>query len=69
MYEKTSDVLHKEMLDEMDAGYQKTIGFPTHDILKAVAVVFAPSGSQRLGLPDLFLVSYYPLISGPEHTE
>ena len=42
MYEKTSDVLHKEMLDEMDAGYQKTIGFPTHDILKAVAVVFAP---------------------------
>jgi len=36
------DQLHQDMLDQVDDSYQKTIGFPTWDILRAVAVALAP---------------------------
>lgn len=52
MYEKTSEELHKEMLNEMDTGYQKTIGFPTYDILKAVAIALAPITAEMDEVAD-----------------
>lgn len=38
-YKKTAAELLRKMLDKIDNSYQKTIGFPTHDILNAVAMV------------------------------
>ena len=46
MYKTTVDQLHKGMLDEMDGSYQKTIGYPTHDLLRAVAICVAPFGEK-----------------------
>lgn len=34
----STDTIHQSMLDNMDDKYQKTIGFPTYDILRAVAI-------------------------------
>lgn len=46
MYDKTVEELHGEMLAAMDDSYQKTVGFPTNDILKAVAIALGPYGEQ-----------------------
>lgn len=46
MYETTADELHQEMLNQMDESYQKTVGFPTYDLLRAMAVVLAPFGGM-----------------------
>lgn len=43
MYEdKTADKLHEEILDQIDDGYQKTVGYPTYDLTKAFAMAMAP---------------------------
>ena len=43
MYEDmTADKLHEEILDQIDDGYQKTVGYPTYDLTKAFAMVMAP---------------------------
>ena len=43
MYEDmTADKLHEEILDQIDDGYQKTVGHPTYDLTKAFAMVMAP---------------------------
>lgn len=52
MYEKTSVELHEALLQKMDAGYQKTVGFPTYDILKAVAIVLSPITKALDGIAD-----------------
>lgn len=46
MYETTAEQLHRAMLAQMDDSYQKTIGFPTYDLLRAVALTLAPFGGQ-----------------------
>lgn len=38
-YDKSIDDLHNEMLSGVSDKYQKTIGFPVYDILRAVAIV------------------------------
>lgn len=46
MYNKTAEELHGSMLAAMDNSYQKTVGYPTHDILKAVAIAMEPYGRE-----------------------
>lgn len=46
MYNRTAEELHTEMLNSMDNSYQKTVGFPTCDILKAVAIAMEPYGCK-----------------------
>ena len=46
MYNKTAEELHGSMLAAMDSSYQKTVGYPTHDILKAVAIAMEPYGRE-----------------------
>lgn len=52
MYDKTVEELHEKMLAAMDDSYQKTVGFPTHDILKAVAVALVPYGENIKNTAD-----------------
>lgn len=40
------DDIHKQILDNLDDEYQKTVGFPAHDITRAVAVALSALGND-----------------------
>lgn len=65
MIGKSEEVIQKELLDAISDSYQKTIGFPTYDLITAVAKALYPIYSALLEVAAKIDVG---LLSGKELT-